>query len=320
MRDELLNIPSGDLVLSTRVVGEGPLIILMHGWPELGLSWRNQMKPLADAGYTVAAPDMRGYGLSSKPADTAHYSFFAAADDMAAVADHLGHRRWISVGHDLGSNVAWRTALSFPDRVAGVFSFSVPYVGSPPAPRNDLYDVTFPDRFFYMRYFESVGPAEAELERDVRDSLRRIYYSLSGDAPLADWLRERPIDDPLMKGLTPPPPGELSFMNDAVLDRYAAAYKAGGFFAPISWYRNYPYDFQRLAQFGDLRIAQPSGFLCGEKEIVLTMYPGALEQQRELLKDLRMEAILPDAGHWIQQERPAECTDALLRFVRDLDA
>lgn len=318
MRDELRRIASGPYEIATRVVGEGPLVILMHGWPEIGLSWRHQIEPLAQAGFTVAVPDMRGFGESSKPGTVSEYRFDLAADDMAAIADALGHRRWTSIGHDAGSMVAWRTALRFPDRVVGVFSLSVPYLGRPAGPLNAFYDARYPDEFFYMRYFQQVGVAEAELEAEVRDALKRIFYSLSGDAPLADWTRRRPYDAPLLEGLTPPPEGPLTFMEEPELDAFADAFERGGFFGPLSWYRNPEADFLDHLAYEDAIIRQPSAFLCGEKEILLDMFPGALEYQRAALADMRVETVVPGAGHWIQQERPAEVTESLLGFLAEI--
>jgi pimeloyl-ACP methyl ester carboxylesterase len=318
VRDEVRRVLSGSCEIATRVVGNGPLVILMHGWPELGQSWRHQVSALADAGFTVAIPDMRGFGASSKPDAVEAYRFDLAADDMAAIADFLGHRQWISVGHDAGSMVAWRTALRFPDRVAAVFSLSVPYLGLSPAPLSDTFDIYYPDNFFYMRYFQEVGRAESELEADVRGALKRIYFSLSGDAPLNDWISPRPIDDPLLSGLAAPPAGPLSFMSDEVLGSYTAAFEASGFFGSLSWYRNFEADFRDQAAYGDGIVRQPSGYLCGEKEILLAMFPGALETQRSCLADMRREIVLPGAGHWIQQERSAETTEALLDFLLEV--
>ncbi len=316
MRDETVLLPSGPYRLSTRVVGAGPLVILMHGWPELGLSWRHQIQPLAAAGFTVAAPDMRGYGRSSKPDDVRAYGLNVLADDMANIATALGHQRWVSIGHDWGAPVAWRTALRFPGRVAAVFALSVPFSPPSPIPALQAFDLGFPDRFFYMRYFQKVGVAEAELERDVRASLKRIFHSLSGDAPKDDWLGPRPIDGPMLPGLSPSPEGPLSFMSDDELDDYAAAYEAGGFFAPICWYRNLDTDFVERQGYGDAIIRQPAGLLYGDKEIVLSMLaPNALENMRKHVIDLRTHVVLPGAGHWIQQERPAEVNAALLDFL-----
>lgn len=303
------------VTLSVAVAGQGPLVVLMHGWPELGLSWRRQMGPLAAAGYTVAAPDMRGYGLSSQPSDPADYTLDQHADDMAAVAKALGAERWVAVGHDWGAPAAWRCALRFPDAVKGVFGLSVPYTPASPIPAAEMFDLLYPNRFYYIRYFQAVGPSEAELETDPRAALKRIFFALSGDAPKDAWVAHRPIDDPLLPGLPEPPDGPLSFMSDAELDLYAARYRDAGFFGSISWYRTIDANAAQAAAYGEQRIRQPAGFLCGEKEIVLTMFPGALEAQAASCDDLRTVTILSGAGHWIQQERTTEVNAALIGFL-----
>jgi len=308
-------VKSGNVDLTVEVAGTGPLVILMHGWPELGLSYRHQIEPLARAGYMVAVPDMRGYGGSSKPTDPSAYNHDAVADDMAAIAAALGARRWVAVGHDWGSPIAFRTALRFPAQVAAVFSLSVPHRTAAEITAQEWFDTAYPNRFYYMRYFQQIGIAEAELARDPRDALKRIYFALSGDAPFGEWLKNRPIDSPLLDGLAPPPPGPLSFMTDAALDAYANQFRKGGFFGPLSWYRNWNANEAQARAYGDQRIRQPLGFLCGDKEIVLLMFDNGIERQREICDDIRMERILPGAGHWIQQERPVEVSNALIEFI-----
>ncbi|WP_344411609.1 alpha/beta hydrolase [Pseudonocardia ailaonensis] len=312
-----IEVPSGDLTLSVQVAGTGPLVILMHGWPELGLSWRHQVAPLAAAGHTVAVPDMRGFGGSGKPADVGAYDLDSLADDMAAVAAHLGARTWVAVGDDWGAFVAWRCALRFPDAVRGVFSIGVPYIPSDTRPRSSATDT---EGFFYVRYFQEVGLAEAELEADVHGSLRHIFFALSGGAPQDAWLTPRPATSRLREGLVEPPPGPLSFLPDDVLERFAAAYRAGGFFGPVSWYRNGMANAAQAAAYGDGRIRQPAGFLAGEREIVLSINPDGRQAQRALIDDLRVDRIVPDAGHWLAQERPAEVTATLLEFLAELPA
>jgi pimeloyl-ACP methyl ester carboxylesterase len=301
--------------ISALVAGDGPLVVLMHGWPELGVSWRHQIQPLVAAGYRVAAPDMRGYGASSKPAEVAAYSLDLVADDMAAVAGALGAKRWVAVGHDWGAPAAWRSAQRFPEAVAAVFSLSVPHQRPSPVSAAAGFDIRYPDRFFYARYFQAAGPAEAELERDPRAALKKMFFALSGDAPASEWIKLRPRDAALLAQLVDPPPGPLSFMSDAELDLYADAYARGGFFGPLSWYRNMDANAEQGRAYPGARITQPAGFLAGEKEIVLAMSPGGLAEQRELCDDLRVEKILPGAGHWIQQERPAEVSAALISFL-----
>jgi pimeloyl-ACP methyl ester carboxylesterase len=305
-----------DVRLKVHVAGRGPLVVLMHGWPELALSYRHQIGPLAAAGYTVAVPDMRGYGGSTSDLPVERYSLDQLADDMAAVADALGFERWVSVGHDWGAPAAWRTALRFPDRVAGVFGLSVPHqaLGVVPGPVLDGFEALYPDSFFYVRYFQQVGPAERELEADPRAALRHIFHALSSGAPLHAWTARRPRDSRLLDGLDAPR-GPLSFMAEEELDAYAAAYAASGFFGSLNWYRNLDRSADEARAYGDQRIRQPAGFLCGDMEITLCFIDDALAGQRALCDDLRCETVLPGAGHWIQQERPAEVTAALLDFL-----
>lgn len=302
--------------LAVRVAGSGPLVILMHGWPELGLSWRHQIAPLAAAGFQVAVPDMRGYGNSSQPAAIAAYGTDALADDMRAIATALGATRWAAIGHDWGSPVAWRCALRFPDEVVAVFSFSIPHTAAPPFAPTQGFDRAYPDRFYYIRYFQQIGLPEAELEHDVRAALKKMFFVLSGDAPANEWIKVRPQDDPLLRGMIDPPAGPLSFMSDTELDQYAELYRNSGFGASLNWYRSVDNNAVEARAYGEQRIRQPAGFLCGEKEIVLAMVPQGLQLQRALCDDLRVETILPDAGHWIQQERPAEVNAALLDFLQ----
>lgn len=304
--------------LSVQVTGSGPLVILMHGWPELGLSWRHQVEPLAAAGFTVAVPDMRGYGASSQPGEPEAYDTDTLADDMAAVARALGAERWVAVGHDWGAPVAWRCALRFPDAVAGVFCLSVPHTPGSPVAFAEGSERGYPDRFYYVRYFQQPGVAEAELEADPLTALRTIFFALSGDAPNGEWAKPRPRDSRLLPGLAAPSDGPLSFMDDAEMAAYASAYQRSGFAGSLNWYRNIDRNAQQARSHGEQRIRQPAGFLCGEKEIVLHFAPRGLELQRALCDDLRTEIVLPGAGHWIQQERPAEVNAALLAFLGGL--
>lgn len=311
-------VRTGTIVLNVWVAGSGPLVILMHGWPELGFSYRHQIAALAKAGYMVAAPDMRGYGGSSKPDDPSEYTTDVIADDMASIALALGAKRWVAVGHDLGVAVAIRCALRFPDQVAAVFLLSVPYRGPASATMQQRFAAEYPDRFFYMRYFQPPGVAERELERNPRKALKHIFFAISGDAPLGEWTKYRPVDALLLDGLAEPPAGPLSFMSDAELDNYAEQYSKGGFRGPLNWYRAMDTNSVQAKAYSE-RIKQPIGFLCGDKEIALVMIPKGLERQRELCDDLRMERIIPGAGHWIQQERPDEVSSALLEFLNDAD-
>jgi pimeloyl-ACP methyl ester carboxylesterase len=297
------------------VAGEGPLVILMHGWPELGISWRHQVPALVAAGWRVAVPDMRGYGQSDKPEETDAYVLNTLAQDMGAIAAALGAERWVSVGHDWGSIVAWRCALFYPEQVAAVCGMSVPHAAPSPVPLLDLIEKLYPDRFFYIRYFQQIGAGEAELAADCFGALKQIFYSGSGAGVRAHKPRRTPREATLRESWDPAPEGELPFISDAELRVYAAAFEAGGWRGPLNWYRHWNRNAEDARQLGDNIIRQPSAFFAGELDAVLHFWPGQLEHMRAHLADLRMEVRPAGVGHWLQQEAPAETNIALLAFL-----
>ena len=226
-------IASGDVKLSVQVAGAGPLVILMHGWPELSLSWRHQIRPLVQAGWRVAVPDMRGYGASDKPAAIEAYTLDTISADMAAIAAHLGAAKWVAVGHDWGAPVAWRCALRFADQVAAVFCLSVPHSPPPPIPFFDIIEKRYPDRFFYMRYFQQPGVAEAEFESaDMEAALKRVFYMASGEGVARRSGRHVPRDSPMLASMDDPPDGPDESAPDRGVD---AARFTTGYTEPYRW-------------------------------------------------------------------------------------
>ena len=184
--------------------GEGPLVLLCHGFPESWYSWRSQLKAFADAGYHAVAPDMRGYGETDRPEEIEKYTLFHLVGDMIGVVDALGAERAVIVGHDWGAPVAWHAALLRPDRFRGVVGLSVPF-----RPRGSTRPTSAMPRtetsLFYQLYFQEPGVAEAELERDPRSAIRRLIFSARATAarrrtrPAArrwPWFREPAASSP----------------------------------------------------------------------------------------------------------------------------
>jgi pimeloyl-ACP methyl ester carboxylesterase len=305
--------------LCVHVAGSGPLVVLMHGWPEQSWSWRHVAPALAAAGYQVATCDMRGYGDSDKPEAPEAYTLNTIAADIGAVADALGAEKFAVVGHDWGAIAAWRCALYYPERVVAVFGMSVPHTAPPPVPLLSLIDQFFPDRFFYIRYFQSVGIGEAELAAaDTATALKQIYYGGSGSGMRAGAIRPMPRDAKLLDSWGAAPAGELPFLPDADLARYAAAFDAGGWRGPLNWYRNFDQNAADARALGDSVIRQPAGFLAGELEPVLMFWPGQLESMRAHCSDLHMERRVPGVGHWVQQEAPEATNEAVLEFLKGI--
>jgi len=302
------------------VSGQGPLVILMHGWPEQSLSWRHQVPALVAAGYRVAVPDMRGYGESGKPDAVQDYGLNLLADDMQAVAAGLGADTWFAVGHDWGAIVAWRCALKHPDTVAAVFCMSVPHSPPPPIPFLDIIDALYPDRFFYIRYIQKEGVAEAEMEAaDLPVALKRIYHAISGEGMRTRSGRHVPLESTLLDSFDPAPAAPLAFLPDDELALYVARFKDGGWRGPFNYYRNFPANAAEAVALGDSVVKQPSGFLYGALDPVIMFVPGQLATQRRMLADMRAEVEVPGAGHWVQQEAPEIVNKALLEFLNGLN-
>jgi pimeloyl-ACP methyl ester carboxylesterase len=203
---KFVRLHNGPIELNVGVAGQGPLILCVHGFPELWCSWRHQISYFAKLGYTIAALDVRGYGGSSKPQDIAAYSIRNLASDVAAVIDQIGGGPAILFGHDWGAPVVWNTSLLYPSKVAAVAGLSVPHFPRGPVPFLKMIQTIYKDRFFYQLYFQKEGVAEAELQTDVQSSLRKIYYAIGGSAPVNKWLESKPVNAKLLDGMVDPQP------------------------------------------------------------------------------------------------------------------
>jgi len=304
--------------------GSGPLVLLCHGWPESWYSWRHQLKALAEAGYRAVAPDMRGYGRTGQPQEIDQYTLFHLAGDMVGVLDALSVAEAVVVGHDWGAPVAWHCALFRPDRFRAVVGLSVPF-----RPRGSKRPTSVMPQtessLFYQLYFQAPGVAEAELERDPRDAMRRGLYSASGDVP-------RKSDNTLgdrAPGMVPrsggfltrsiDPPTLPAWLTEADIDFYAGEFARTGFRGGLNWYRNIDRNWELLAPFAGAKVTAPALYIAGDRDVVVR-FPGAPELIANLTKfvpNLRKTIMLPGCGHWTQQERPDEVNAALIAFLRE---
>lgn len=297
--------------------GSGPLVLLVHGFPESWYSWRHQIPVIAAAGYHVVAPDMRGYGQTDAPADIASYTIMHLAGDVTGLVTALGEKQAIIVGHDWGAPVAWDAALLRPDMFRAVAAMSVPFVkrGAKP-PLRALREAGL--YTYYWLYYQDVGPAEAEYDRDPRATLRRTFYSLSGDAP-----RGRPPVRILQPGKGAldnllDPERLPSWLTEADLDYMAADIARTGFRGGLNWYRNIDRNWELLAAWNDSVIHQPALFIAGSEDHVIKGPTGKepLPDMKTTVPNLRRQLIIEGAGHYIQQERPKEVNEALIDFLR----
>ena len=322
MPPSFVTIPTNGIHLRAVVEGSGPLVVLVHGFPEGWYSWRHQIGPIAAAGFTACAIDVRGYGGSDKPPAVADYSLAQITADVAGVVEHLSpDAPAVLIGHDWGAPIVWNTALSRPDRVRAVAGLSVPWTGVPAAPLLDQFKAAFTakGRFFYQVYFQEVGVAEAELEADVRATLRKFYYALSGDAPKGTWPNDKPHGATLLERL-PDPARFPAWLSQADEDHFVAEFQASGFYGPLNRYRNHHRDFEWQQGFKDRRIGQPSLYIGGDRDLALKVFPGVkpVDLMAPHLPGLRGAHVLPGIGHWTQQEAPGPVTALLLEWLKGL--
>ena len=322
MAPRFITIPTNGITLRAAVQGSGPLVVMVHGFPEGWYSWRHQIGPIAQAGFTACAIDVRGYGGSARPAAVADYSLAQITADVAGVIEQLSpDGSGVLIGHDWGAPIVWHTALARPDRVRAVAGLSIPWTGLPSTPFLDVVKAAYTDRgrFFYQVYFQDIGVAEAELQADVRGALRKFYYALSGDAPKGTWPTDKPHGATLLDRLPDPQPFP-TWLSPADEDQFVAEFEASGFDGPLNRYRNHAADFAWQQGLMGRRIEQPALFIGGERDLALRMLPGVkpVDAMAPHLPGLRGAHVLPGIGHWTQQEAPGPVTALLLDWLAGL--
>lgn len=270
---------------------------------------------------TPSPPALRGYGASSRPTAPSQYTQLHLVGDVIGLLDALGAQQAVVVGHDWGAPLAWHTALLRPDRVRGVVGLSVPFTPRAPVPPLKALRQNLPPELdFYMLYFQQPGVAEAELERDVRATMRRFLYALSGDAaPDERWRPEMPAGEGVLDRLVDPK--ELpAWLSEADLAFYTAEFERTGFTGGLNWYRAMDLSWELMAPWAGAQVTPPALYIAGERDVVLS-FPGVRERLprlQESVPNLTRTVLLPGCGHWTQQEFPAEVNAELVAFLQSL--
>jgi pimeloyl-ACP methyl ester carboxylesterase len=270
---------------------DGPLVLLLHGFPELAYSWRHQVAGLGRAGFHVVAPDLPGYGRSDKPDVTYDCEWIDAC--LVGVVDALGHDRAVIAGHDWGGLLVWIMARQYPTRVAGVIGVNTPDLPRTPMPPVQLLRQIFVDTPIYIIQFQERGVAEWVLGtwgRGTDDFIEMVFTGFGTKNPDA----------------FPP----------EVLDVYKNAFRpAGALTPPIEYYRNMDRNWELTAPIAGRTIDVPCLMISAADDPVLT--PAMSLGMEERVPNLE-RVLIENCGHWTQQERPQETTAAMLAYLQRL--
>lgn len=321
IRRRVATAPGVELDVTEAGPADGPVVVLLHGFPESAHSWRHQLTPLAEAGYRVLAPDQRGYAGSSAPAEIDAYSAVALTADVCALLTDVGAEQAVIVGHDWGALLAWHMGMLHPDRCRAVFAASVPYNTWPARP-TDVFKMLHGDRFFYINYFQEPGEAEAELDGQVDRFLRAIVWAGSGDS--AEYRRStdapavgtRLIDD-TESALGGAPTGLPPWLTSDDFDVFVEQFARSGFRGPLNWYRNFDTNYEATKGTGPDVFTMPTAFVAGQHDPVLATRDLVVAQDAILPNHLG-STIITGAGHWVQQERPDDFNEWLLRGLSQI--
>jgi pimeloyl-ACP methyl ester carboxylesterase len=302
-------------------MGSGPLVVLCHGFPESWYSWRHQLKALADAGFHAVAPDMRGYGQTDAPEAIDRYTVLHLVGDVVGLIEALGEKHAVIAGHDVGAPVAWHAALFRPDIFRGVIGLSVPYRPRGPVAPTTLMPKT-DDAVFYQLYFQPPGVAETEFERDPRLTVHAMLFGGSGDAPRRD--PSAPVGmvthgGGFVRNAAAPLPLPPWLTKDDI-DFYAGEFARTGFRGGLNWYRNIDRNWELMAPFQGAKVTVPALYMAGDRDLVVAFrgMDQLIANLKTFVPQLTQTIILPGCGHWTQQERPEDVSEAMLGFLKAL--
>ncbi len=298
--------------------GEGPLIVMLHGWPESWFSWRKQFKPLVEAGFHVVAPDMPGFGHSESLASVNEYNAANIARYVVGILDHFNVEQAVLVGHDWGAIIAWHVVRLYPERFSKLINMSVPFIPHTELPPIKIWQNHYGENFFYIVYFQEKDVPEKEFDANPEAIIKRLYCSpntlraekenKNKNKNSGGWIKR--LGDPL----------ELpSWLSQDELDYFVDEYKHAGFEGGINYYRNFDKNWELMKPYADINLSIPTLFIAGEKDNVIrnATREQLLKSMGKQVTGLKDVVVIPEMGHWIQQEAPELVNDVMLDFLKD---
>ena len=317
-------VESNGINIRLAMMGEGPLVIFCHGWPESWYSYRYQLPAVADAGFKAVAYDVRGYGESDKPHEIEAYSMRNMTDDVVGIIDALGYETAITIGHDWGGPIALNTAALNEDRITATGTLSVPFNSRGPMPTLDLWKEIYKDRFFYQLYFQKEGIAEEEFESDLTRALFMTYTNSDGrgmkfnfEKGQSGLVPEKTKDSTFLEGM------EVfedfpDWFSKEDLDYFVSQFEISGLRGPFNRYRAQNIDWHEIPELEGKILEQPAFFVTGTLDPVNFFVPSdqsLTDRIKPNYKNLLFAEELEGIGHWTQQEAPDEVNSFILDFL-----
>ncbi|WP_279247835.1 alpha/beta fold hydrolase [Candidatus Marimicrobium litorale] len=302
--------------------GEGIPVVLCHGFPHLWFSWHRQISALADAGYRVIAPDMRGMGQTEAPAEPQAYDIEHITGDLLGLLDHAGIERAVFAGLDFGAFAIYDLALRHPERVIAVIGLE-----NPAAPHNpDESPLTEYRRmgeahFIHIEYFRVPPRADNELANQPRRFLHKVFHTLSGAGNYFDCFKHPPGTS-YIDAMAEPPALPWSWLSDSEFEYFVSEYSRTGFTGGLNWYRSFDLKWAQRKPFEGTQSGVPAYFLGSEHDVDLEGFHGddPIGLMRAIFPSLRDVRMIPGAGHMVQLEASSQVNTILLDFLNDIAA
>lgn len=269
--------------------GDGPLVLLCHGFPEFWYSWHSQLGALAEAGFRAVAPDMPGYGRSDKPDVKYDIEFLSAC--LAGIPEALGHKQMAIAGHDWGGLIVWSFVRMYPELISAVIGVNTPDLPRTPIPPVELMRQINPHRPYYIVQFQTPGAAEYFIYQNLEAWFRLMFLG-----PVT-YRRE--------------------VFTDKIIDRYVDEFRPyGALTPPLDYYRNMNRNWELTEQIAKNKVEHPALMVMAANDLVLS--PALAEGMEERVPNLR-KVLIEECGHWTQFEQPEKLNTAMIEFLTSVD-
>ncbi len=302
--------------------GEGLPIVLCHGFPHLWFSWHRQITALAEAGYRVLAPDMRGMGQTEAPPEPRAYDIEHITADLLGLLDHAGIERAVFAGLDFGAFAIYDLAQRHPERVLAVIGLENPAAPhNPEVPPLTEYRAMGEQHFLHIEYFRVPDRADRELAAEPRRFLHKVYHTLSGAGNYFKVF-EYPPEASYIEAMDEPPPMPWSWLSELELEYFVSEYSRSGFTGGLNWYRSMDMKWEQRRPFEGVESEVPAYFLGSEHDVDLEGFHGddPISLMRAIFPELREVRMIPGAGHMVQLEASAAVNEILLDYLADISA